>query len=409
MNTESFMNEAKELQEWIAASRRFLHAHPETGFDLDHTVEFVMKELREMGYEPKRCGKAGVTTMAGGKKPGKVIMLRADMDALPLPEDSGEPFSSEIPGKMHGCGHDMHTAMLLGAAKLLKEHEDELQGTVKFDFQPAEEIFEGAYDTIQAGILKNPDVDAAIMMHVLAGMPIPVGMLMVSPPGVTASACDFFKITVKGRGCHGSTPNLGIDPINVAAHIIIALQEIQTRELMITDRVALTICSIHGGATNNVIPDTLEMTGSLRTYHEEARAEVKDRMTQIVESVGKTFRAEANLTFTSGCPTLNNSAELSASAVKYGRELLGQQMVIDAGAMPKNDNERSMSAGGSEDFAYVSQEVPSLQMCFSVGKPSPDGKMYPVHNSKACFDDSVLYRGAAAYAYLAMRWLEENQ
>lgn len=408
MNAEKLMNEAKELQEQIVSARRYLHTHPETGFDLNNTVEFVMKELREMGYDPKRCGKAGVTATVGGKKPGKVIMLRADMDALPLPEDSGEPFSSEVPGKMHACGHDMHTSMLLGAAKLLKAHEDELEGTVKLDFQPAEEIFEGAHDTIQAGILKNPDVDAAVMIHVLAGMPIPAGALMVGGPGVTSSACDFFKITVKGKGCHGSTPNLGIDPINVAAHIIIALQEIHAREITMNDKVALTICSIHGGATNNVIPDTLEMTGSLRTYHEEARAEVKARMVEITESVGKTFRAEANLEFTSGCPTFNNSAQMVSGAVKYGRELFGQ-MFIDAGAMKKDDNERGSSAGGSEDFAYVSQEVPTVQLCFSTVKTSPDGKMYPVHNSKVCFDDSVLYKGTAAYAYYAMRWLEDNK
>lgn len=409
MKAEELLKEAKGLQRELEEKRRYLHAHPEVGFDLDNTVAFVKKELKEMGYEPQQCGRAGVTVTVGGKKPGKVILLRADMDALPMPEESGETFASLNPGKMHACGHDMHTTMLLGAAKLLKAHEDEIEGMVKLDFQPAEEIFEGAADMIENGILKNPDVDAAIMIHVLAGMPMPAGMLLVTAPGVGAAACDFFEIKVRGRGCHGSTPYLGVDPINVAAHIITALQEIQTRELMIDDKVALTICSIHGGMTNNVIPDTVEMSGSLRTFHEEARAEIKARMSEIVESIGKTFRAEASLAFTSGCPTLVNAGELCAGAVKYGKELLGEQMVIDVSKMQKDTNGRGGTAGGSEDFAYISQKVPSIQLCVAAGRASEDGKMYPVHSSKVCFDDSMLGNGAAVYAYQAMRWLEENK
>ena len=175
---EKLLETAKALEPQLQEWRRTLHRHPEVGFDLPQTKALVKKALTEMGYTPQDCGKCGVVALAGGKRPGKVILLRGDMDALPLQEESGEEFSSELPGKMHGCGHDMHTAMVLGAAKLLKEHEDEIEGTVKLEFQPAEEIFQGSLDMISSGLLENPKVDAAVMFHVLAGMPLPAGMVL---------------------------------------------------------------------------------------------------------------------------------------------------------------------------------------------------------------------------------------
>ena len=212
ITSEELLKEAHALEPQLQQWRRTLHRHPEVGFDLPHTKELVKKALTEMGYEPKDCGKAGVIALAGGKKPGKTILLRADMDALPIPEDSGEEFSSEVPGKMHGCGHDMHTAMLLGAAKLLKAHEDELEGTVKLEFQPAEEIFQGSPDMIAGGLLEDPHVDAAVMFHVLAGMPLPVGTVLVPCGGITMASCEQYHIVVKGKGGHGSTPENCIDP-----------------------------------------------------------------------------------------------------------------------------------------------------------------------------------------------------
>ena len=231
ITSEELLKEARALEPQLQQWRRTLHRHPEVGFDLPHTKELVKKALTEMGYEPRDCGKAGIIALAGGKKPGKTILLRADMDALPIPEDSGEEFSSEVPGKMHGCGHDMHTAMLLGAAKLLKAHEDELEGTVKLEFQPAEEIFQGSPDMIAGGLLEDPHVDAAVMFHVLAGMPLPVGTVLVPGGGITMASCEQYHIVVKGKGGHGSTPENCIDPITAAAHIHIALQEINSREL----------------------------------------------------------------------------------------------------------------------------------------------------------------------------------
>ena len=254
MNAEKLKREAAEMSAELIAHRKYLHAHAETGFELKNTLSYVKKELEKMGYAPKPCGKAGLVALAGGKKPGKVFLLRADMDALPIREQADVDFACEN-GCMHACGHDMHTAMLLGAAGLLKKHEAEISGTVKLMFQPAEEIFEGSGDMIRAGVLEDPRVDAALMLHVMAGMPFDPGTVIVSGAGVSAPAADYFEIRVKGKGCHGSMPNMGIDPLTAAAHILIALQEIQTRELAMTDRAVLTIGTMHAGTAANAIPD----------------------------------------------------------------------------------------------------------------------------------------------------------
>ena len=329
MNHKQLLEEAMNYESQLVANRRHLHAHAETGFDLSETLAFVKSELISMGYEPKPCGKAGLIALAGGKKPGKVFLLRADMDALPIKEESNVEFASKN-GHMHACGHDMHTAMLLGAAKLLKEHEDEIEGTIKLMFQPAEEIFEGSHDMIKSGLLENPNVDVALMIHVMAGMPLPVGTVIVSPPGVSAPAADYFEIKVQGKGCHGSSPNTGIDPLNAAAHILIALQEIHARELALSDRAVLTIGTMHGGVAANVIPDTVTMGGSIRTYDEETRSFLKNRMSEIAKGIAATFRAEAEISFGSGCPPLTNDTELSDCAEKYTKELLGDTGAFSA-------------------------------------------------------------------------------
>ncbi|MDD6032105.1 MAG: M20 family metallopeptidase, partial [Oscillospiraceae bacterium] len=362
--------------------------------------------LTEMGYEPMDCGRAGIVALAGGKKPGKVFLLRADMDGLPIREETGLPFACQN-GRMHACGHDMHTAMLLGAARLLKAHEDEIEGTVKLMFQPAEEIFEGSDDMIQNGLLENPKVDAALMIHVMAGVPFPAGSVIVSAPGVSAPAADYFEIKVQGKGCHGSMPNTGIDPLTAAAHILIALQEIQARELAMDDRAVLTIGTMQAGTAANVIPDTVTMGGSLRTFDEETRTLIRQRMTDIAEGIAKAFRAEASVTFGSGCPTLLNNKELSGCAERYVTELLGKERAFSAAALSAGGGSSSKSAG-SEDFAYVSQQVPSIMLALAAGQPE-NGYRYPQHHPMVQFDESALPGGSAVYAYTALRWLEEHK
>jgi hippurate hydrolase len=408
MNAEQLWKEAEQLQESLVSDRRYLHSHAETGFDLKETLAYVKSELIKMGYEPQKCGKAGLVALAGGKKPGKVFLIRGDMDALPIREEADVEFACKD-GRMHACGHDMHATMMLGAAKLLKEHEAEIEGTIKLMFQPAEEIFEGSHDMIEAGLLKNPQVDGALMIHVMAGMPFAPGTVIVSSPGVSAPAADYFEIKVQGKGCHGSMPNAGVDPVTAAAHILIALQELHARELAMDDRAVLTIGSFHAGTAANAIPDTAVMGGSIRTFDEATRTFIKERMTEIAEETAKAFRAEATVSFGSGCPTLYNDKELSHCAEKYVKELMGPGKafsVAELNAMAPAS--QSSKSAGSEDFAYVSQEVPSVMLALAAGQPD-QGYAYPQHHPMVKFDEQVLAGGSAVYAYTAMRWLEEHK
>lgn len=408
MISKQILEEAVQLRESIANDRKYLHSHAETEFDLNDTYEYVKNTLLNMGYEPVKCGRAGIVALAGGKNDGKVFMLRADMDALPIKEESDVEFAS-CNGNMHACGHDMHTAMLLGAAKILKMHEEEIQGTIKLMFQPAEEIFEGSADMIEDGLLKNPDVDAAMMIHVMAGMPFEAGTVIVSAPGVSAPAADYFEIRVQGTGCHGSMPNTGVDPLNAAAHILIALQEINSRELSMNDRAVLTFGTMNAGTAANAIPDLVVMGGSLRTYDEDVRAFIKERMIQITEGIAKAFRADASVTFGSGCPTLVNDKDLSLCAETYAKELLGENKAFSVSELNEmSGGDSSSKSAGSEDFAYVSQQVPSIMLALAAGQPEK-GYIYPQHHPMVKFDEDALVSGSAIYAYAAIRWLEEHQ
>ena len=397
------LEEAKNLQDTLVAHRRWLHEHAEVAFNLVQTKEYVREQLTQMGYSPVDCGRAGLIVMAGGKKKGKTFLLRADMDALPIPEESGVSFACKN-GAMHACGHDMHTAMLLGAAKLLKAHEEEINGTIKLMFQPAEEVFEGSKDMIANGVLDNPRPDAALMIHVTAASPMPAGMIVICAPGVSAPAADYFTINVQGKGCHGSAPQNGIDALTTAAHILIALQEIQARELAASEEAVLTIGTIHGGTAANVIADSAQLGGSIRTFDEETRSYLKERMTDIATSVARAFRATATVEFGSGCPTLVNDGNLEAFTKTCLTNLLGKEKVLAAADLQTG---RASRGGGSEDFAYVSHEVPSLMLALAAGEPAK-GYTFPQHHPKVTFDESVLSTGTAAFVSVAMGWLEEN-
>lgn len=412
------LKQALELQSQIKADYEHLHAHAETGFDLTQTRAYVKKRLLEMGYEPMDCGKAGIVATAGNPETGKCFLLRADMDALNIKEEAEVPYKSTN-GNMHACGHDAHTAMLLGAAKIIKYHEQELGGIVKFMFQPAEEILEGAKDMIAHGVLeasanKNdasgntacqsghcnmPKVEGAMMVHVMTGVPLKTGTIIVSAPGVSAPAADFFKIEIKGKGCHGSTPHFGIDALTVAAHVLVALQEIQARELSVFDEAALTIGALEGANVANVIPDAVTLKGSMRAFDEEVRNHMKKRLVEIAENVARAFRAKAVVTYTSGAPTLINDKELSEKTTIWLKEILGEDMVIRSQDMP------GKSGGGSEDFAYVSHEVPSIMVALATGD-AREGYEYPLHHPKMRLDTEAFAYGAAALAEVAMRYVQ---
>lgn len=408
MITNNILQEAAAYQEQLVQTRRYLHSHPETGFDLKNTTEYVRKELIAMGYEPVMCGKSGIIALAGKKKSGKVFLIRGDMDALPIKEESDVPFSSDN-GKMHACGHDMHTTMMLGAARLLKSHEYEIEGTVKLMFQPAEEIFEGSDDMINAGVLNSPDVDAAMMIHVMAGLPIPAGTVISCDGGVSAPAADYFYIDIQGKGCHGSMPNNGVDPVTIAAHIITGLSEINSRELGLSDDAVITIGTINAGNADNVIPDTAHMSGTIRTYDEETRSYIKQRVSDIASNIASAYRGSASVTYGSGCPCLLNNPDLATCSAKYLNELLGPSRTFTAAQLnAMSGGGKASKSTGSEDFAYVSQKVPSIMFALAAGTPQ-DGYCYPQHHPKVKFDEAILSEGSAVYAYTAMRWLEEHK
>ena len=395
----NLFTEAKNLMPELSRHRRWLHAHPGVAFDLGDTLAYVREELEKLGLSPIPCGRAGLTAAVGSGSP--CILLRADMDALPIPEESGEPFASTN-GAMHACGHDLHTAMLLGAAMLLKAHESELKGTVKLMFQPAEEIFEGAKDMIAAGVLEDPAPGAALMLHVTAAAPMPTGMVITMAPGVSAPAADYFTIRVQGRGCHGSTPHQGIDALTAAAHILLALQELHARELAPATEAVLTIGTIQGGTAPNAIADACELKGTIRTYDEQTRSLLKTRMAEISAAVAAAYRAGATVEFGSGAPTLNNDAALAGAVPGWLREILPRQMVLSAADLPG-----STRGGGSEDFAYISQQVPTLMMALAAGSPG-DGYTHPLHHPRVRLDETAMPFGAAALAHAALRWLQAN-
>lgn len=409
MNSKIILSEAKELQLLLTKHRRYLHSHPELGFNLPQTKEYVKNELTSMGYEPLDCGKCGLVALAGIKKPGKTFLLRADMDALPITEQANISFRSKNEGVMHACGHDLHTVMLLGAARLLKAHEDEICGTVKLMFQPSEETLEGAKDMLNAGVLENPAVDAALMLHVTLGMPFPTGTAIVCDGGISSPAADYFEIKIQGKGSHGAMPELGVDPITIASHIVIALQELHARELSMADKAALTIGTLQSGLTNNVIPDTAALSGTLRAYDEAVRSRLKNRLMEISKGIAKTFRGAADITFTSGCPALLNDAKLSDSVTGYCKELLGTDAAFSVSDFVRisNHGSKASKAIGSEDFSYISHKVPSIMIALSSGNAN-NGFEYPLHHPKVTFDENVLAIGSSIYAYTAMRWLKDH-
>lgn len=392
------LQEAKQRIETMVESRRWLHSHAEVGFALTETTAFVENKLTEMGYAPVRCGKSGIVASIGSGDQN--ILLRADMDALPISEEAPLPFACPG-GNMHACGHDMHTAMLLGAAELLMHRKDALKSRVKLMFQPAEEIFAGAEDMIASGVLENPKVDAAIMLHVTAGTPMPTGTVMIPPSGVSAPAADYFTIEVQGAGCHGSTPEKGIDALTAAAHILIALQEIHSRELPAGEEAVLTIGTFHGGTAANAIADSAVLEGTIRTYDEEIRSLLKKRMTEIAQAIATAFRADAKVVFGSGCPTMYNHPDLTKEAENFLTPLLGEDKVISAAKLASHG--RPARGGGSEDFAYISQKVPSIMLALAAGAPE-DGHHYPLHHPKVTFDEAVLPIGAAVLAQFALSW-----
>lgn len=381
----------------VTADRRYLHAHAETGFDRHDTYDYVWKKLTEMGLTPKKCGQCGIVADIGTG--GRCVLLRADMDALAIREEAEVPFASTN-GCMHACGHDLHTAMLLEAARLLKARENDMPGRVRLMFQAAEESLLGAADMLANGLLEDVQVSAAFMIHVLTGVDLPAGTVIVSAPGVSAPAAGMFEIRIQGKGCHGAMPHTGVDPVTIAAHTVLNLQQIQARELSLTQPCALTIGMLRAGDNANVIPDQAVLRGSLRAFDDETHRFLIRRVEEIAAGTASLFHGSAQMQMLGGAPTLLNNEKLSGMAVPALKELLGDDRVLLSSELGGDTRKSS----GSEDFAHVSHAVPSLMVALAAGHPR-DGYIHPAHHPKAMFDESVLPAGATVYAKLALEAL----
>lgn len=394
MNT--FIEQAKAFKEDIINHRRMLHQNPEIGQSLPMTKRYVMSQLKALGYEPEEICESGIVATITGNKPGKTFLLRADMDALPIEEQADCPFKSTN-GNMHACGHDMHTAMLLGAARLLKENKEQIEGTIKLVFQPDEEGFTGAKNMIAAGVLENPKVDAAMAMHVHSGTPSNVVLCGL---GTSIAGCNQFRIVVKGTGCHGAMPELGVDPINIAVHIYMAIQGILTRELSATQSAVVTIGKFIGGEAANIIPEEVVMEGTIRSLNKENGKFIFNRMNEVVKETAKMFRGEASLIELASVPPLTSDDELAHELTGYMKEIVGEEAVVlfNQGGM------------GSEDFSVYADKVPSVYVMLGAGTKQ-ENVLYgePMHSEKVVFNEEVLPTGAAIYAYSAIMWLKHHQ
>lgn len=392
------LEDARALHDAMVRMRHDLHARPEIGLDLPYTQERVLAELAPLPLEVTE-GRAltSVTAVLRGARSGPTVLLRGDMDALPVTERSGVPYASTVPGRMHACGHDMHTTMLAGAAHLLAARRESLAGNVVFMFQPGEEGPGGAGPMIDEGVLdaSGERAEAAYALHVTSSM-IPQGVFSTRP-GTALAAADSVTVTVRGAGGHGSMPHLAKDPIPVACEMVTALQTMVTRKFDIFDPVVITVGSFHAGAVDNVIPAEAEFAATMRSFSRESHARVKDEVVAVVRGIAAAHGLDVELEFgRMSYPVTVNDADAVRDVGTVVRELLGEERFAEA---PK-------PGAGAEDFSLVLDNVPGALVMLGACLSSRELEKSPNnHAPEAAFDDAVLADGAAVYAQLALRHL----
>ena len=391
------LDDAAAISPEIAELRHSIHREPEIGLDLPRTQRKVLAALDGLPLEVS-CGQSlsSVTAVLRGGRPGKTVLLRGDMDALPVSERTAVPYASQLPGTMHACGHDLHTAMLAGAARLLAARQADLAGNVIFMFQPGEEGNGGARIMISEGVLDaaGERPAAAFALHVASSV-LPLG-LVASRAGTAMAAADTLHVTVRGRGGHGSQPHLAADPIPAACEMVTALQTMVTRRFDVFDPVVLTVGTFHAGTTDNVIPDDAAFVATVRTFSPQSRDRVRDSALQLIRQLAAAHDLEADAEFVDGYPvTVNDQAEFGF-AEQTTRELLGEGKFLTA----------PFPLTGSEDFSYVLDQVPGAFLMVGACPAGTDPATAPYnHSAEAVFDDAVLAEGTALYAELALRKL----
>jgi hippurate hydrolase len=391
------LDDARAISGEITDLRHAIHAEPEIGLDLPKTQRKVLDALDGLPLEVSTGqGLSSVTAVLRGGRPGKTVLLRGDMDALPVTERTGVPFASQVPGAMHACGHDLHTAMLAGAAKLLSARQADIPGNVIFMFQPGEEGAGGAPIMIAEGVLDAAGERpvAAYALHVSSSI-LPLG-LVASRAGAALAAADTLHVTVRGRGGHGSQPHLADDPIPVACEIVTALQTMVTRKFDVFDPVVLTVGTFHAGTADNVIPDDASFIATVRTFSPLTRDRIRDAALGLVRQLAVAHGLEADANFVDGYPvTVNDQAEF-AFARDTTAGLLGEERILTA----------PFPITGSEDFSYVLEQVAGAFMMVGACPADADPATAAYnHSAEAAFDDAILADGMALYAELALRRL----
>lgn len=392
----SMWRECEQLQDELVKMRRELHQIPEFGLNLPETQKYVITELEKLEI-PYKCSETDSSIIAEikGGKPGKTVALRTDMDALKITEANEVDYKSTHEGLMHACGHDAHITMLLGAAKVLAAHKEEIKGAVRLLFQTGEELSKGAQIMIADGALDG--VDAIFGQHIgnLINKDIAAGKIIINP-GCCMASFDRFVIKVNGIGCHGSTPEKGTDPVNIASHIIIALQEIIAREVCATKAAVATIGMIHGGVAYNVIPGTVEIEGTIRALEEPVRQFVAKRIQEIAEHTAITFGGTADVEIDWGAPPVINDDKMAKLVIDAAKEVVGEEDIVDDVPSPN-------MAG--EDFAYYLGKVPGAFFFLSSSNPDKHTDV-PHHNSRFNVDEDVFYKGSEMFVKIVEDYLK---
>lgn len=402
MTLGTLHDEAIELQPDTVALRRALHERPEVGNDLPITRERVLESLDGLPLElTLHETTSGISALLTGGRPGPTVLLRGDMDALPLHEDTDLDFSSRHDGQMHACGHDTHTAMLSSAAKLLTAHRDEIPGRVLFMFQPGEEGHHGAKYMLDEGLLDVPPladgtespVTGAFALHITST--IPTGVVATKGGAILASA-DEFTIRVHGAGGHASAPAQAVDPVPIACEIVIALQTMITRRIDTFDPAVLTVGQVHAGTTNNIIPAVAEINGTIRTFSERTRKQVHDHLRRVAEKIAEAHGATAEPEILHGYPVTSNQHEFAAFAIEAARASIGHERVIQ---LPN-------PIMAAEDFSYVLETIPGAMMFLGGTPPERDPSTAPAnHSNLVTFDEDAMTTGVEMYAQMALRHL----
>lgn len=389
-----FLNEANKIKDQLIAWRRDFHSHPELDYELFRTNEKIKAFLEGEGIEYTIVAKTGICAIIKGAKPGKTIALRGDMDALPLQDEKKCEYASKVNGKMHACGHDAHTTILMGAAKLLNAVKSELSGNIKLFFEPAEETTGGARLMIAEGALENPKVDAVIGLHVDEA--IEVGQIGVKKDVVNA-ASNPFTIKIKGKGGHGAHPDTTVDPIVISCNVVNALQTIISRELPPVDPGVITIGYIHGGTAQNIIPEEVKIGGIIRTMKTEHRAYVKKRLREITEGIVSSMRGSCEIKIEESYPCLYNDDDILNVVKESAEEVIGKDKI----------NILQNPSMGVESFAYFSLERPSAFYYLGC-RNEAKGIVNPAHGSLFDVDETCIPIGVAIQCTAAVNYLQKN-